>query len=769
MAPTRRSTRSARPSEEPQPLDDEPVLVAKRKRSSAADSVDKTASRTTRRSSSSKPEPVANTRTRTASRSSTTLKQVQESEDDEIQILPPPKKARSSTDADDVQEVEEVKPPVRSRRAAAPKRGPPAKHEVIVIDDSDDEPAPAIVKPPPRTKSSRKPSMQPKAAPASRVSNGRSSRSASKAIKPDPEEVNDSAVEQGAGSSKVQLEPEDERDDEEEVKPVKGRMAPPKRSTRREVQSTSSVPESDVGPAEEEPQSDGYEDEKSIKPAKGRKAPPKRSTRRAVHSTGTGAESESELASDEDVKPALRRGRKNASPPVSQPSGSGSRTRGRASQGEKPIAPEPEPEPEPEMPWDSDEEVEQLALPPSPKNPPRTPRKEQSPSPAYEEERSLLDMLPPPSPSKASRLQQQPEEPQGPKPRLVIHQLVLVNFKSYAGRQVIGPFHKSFSSIVGPNGSGKSNTIDALLFVFGYRASKMRQGKLSELIHNSAHYPDLDECSVEVHFREIMDLPGPDAFNVIPNSTLIVTRTAYKSSSSKYSINGKNSSLQEVTTLLKGRGIDLDHNRFLILQGEVESISQMPPKGTDHGEGLLEYLEDIIGTSQFKEPIEKSAAEIERINEDRQEKVTRLKIVEKDKNALEGKKREAEQYLRRVNELVRAKSVLFQYYLWKCLEAEETFGVTIEKVERELADEREQNKGNVQLIEALEQNYKERATAWEEVKTFLGDAIKDMAAHEKIEVGLEEKRKHASTKHKKLKRSLQEVGVFLMLCIWSLR
>ena len=65
---------------------------------------------------------------------------------------------------------------------------------------------------------------------------------------------------------------------------------------------------------------------------------------------------------------------------------------------------------------------------------------------------------------------------------------------------------QSFSAIVGPNGSGKSNTIDALLFVFGYRASKMRQGKLSELIHNSANYPDLDECSVEVHFREIIDL-----------------------------------------------------------------------------------------------------------------------------------------------------------------------------------------------------------------------------------------------------------------------
>ncbi len=36
----------------------------------------------------------------------------------------------------------------------------------------------------------------------------------------------------------------------------------------------------------------------------------------------------------------------------------------------------------------------------------------------------------------------------------------------------------------------------------------MRQGKLSELIHNSAGFQDLDTCSVEVWFREIIDLVG---------------------------------------------------------------------------------------------------------------------------------------------------------------------------------------------------------------------------------------------------------------------
>lgn len=100
----------------------------------------------------------------------------------------------------------------------------------------------------------------------------------------------------------------------------------------------------------------------------------------------------------------------------------------------------------------------------------------------------------------------QTQQDTGPKPRTVIQYLILTNFKSYAGRQEVGPFHASFSSVVGPNGSGKSNVIDSLLFVFGFRASKMRQGKISALIHNSAAFPNLEFCEVEVHFQEVMDM-----------------------------------------------------------------------------------------------------------------------------------------------------------------------------------------------------------------------------------------------------------------------
>ncbi len=107
-----------------------------------------------------------------------------------------------------------------------------------------------------------------------------------------------------------------------------------------------------------------------------------------------------------------------------------------------------------------------------------------------------------------------------------------------------------------------------------------------------------------------------------------------------------------------------------MVQGEVESIAQMKPKGTEHDDGLLEYLEDIIGTSKYKEPIEQALVEVERLQEERGEKLNRLRIVEKERNALEGKRQEAMNYLRLHNEHVLAQSRLLQWYLLKCLEGD---------------------------------------------------------------------------------------------------
>lgn len=75
-----------------------------------------------------------------------------------------------------------------------------------------------------------------------------------------------------------------------------------------------------------------------------------------------------------------------------------------------------------------------------------------------------------------------------------------------------------------------------------------------------------------------------------------MAREANAQSQSVYYLNGRKTNFKELGVLLRSKGIDLDHNRFLILQGEVESIAMMKPKAqTENDDGLLEYLEDIIG------------------------------------------------------------------------------------------------------------------------------------------------------------------------------
>lgn len=236
----------------------------------------------------------------------------------------------------------------------------------------------------------------------------------------------------------------------------------------------------------------------------------------------------------------------------------------------------------------------------------------------------------------------------------------------------------------------------------------MRQGKLGELIHtpSMADVPRPNETQVSVVFREIEDLPGPDAYRVIPKSKLVVSRTAFLNNTSVYHMNGKRSTFTEVTALLRDKGIDLDHKRFLILQGEVESIAQMPPKArNEHEEGLLEYLEDIIGTSRFKEEIETAAKTVDECNEQRGERLSRLKIVQREKDAMEGKKREAESLLRDQNALTRHQSMLWQIYMWEARTATTEAQESITTLTERIAKEREKHQDAQANVAELEASY----------------------------------------------------------------
>ena len=126
-----------------------------------------------------------------------------------------------------------------------------------------------------------------------------------------------------------------------------------------------------------------------------------------------------------------------------------------------------------------------------------------------------------------------------------------------------------------------------------------------------------------------------------------MARRVNQSSQSQYYINGKPVTYDEVGKVLRKKGIDLDHNRFLILQGEVEQISLMKPKGQNEGEtGLLEYLEDIIGSNKFIEETDRVAVEVENCNEARLEQTNRVKASHSELMGLEEERKVAVEWLK---------------------------------------------------------------------------------------------------------------------------
>ncbi|CAM38937.1 conserved hypothetical protein [Leishmania braziliensis MHOM/BR/75/M2904] len=252
-----------------------------------------------------------------------------------------------------------------------------------------------------------------------------------------------------------------------------------------------------------------------------------------------------------------------------------------------------------------------------------------------------------------------------PHSRLVIRDIDVENFKSYYGTHRIGPFHKTFTAVIGPNGSGKSNVIDSMLFVFGRNAKKIRLDKLAEVIHNSAAHPNLSYASVTVNFIRLLETTAEEKDSEqrqeVGGSGLSIKREVFRTGASQYYIDGARRTQKEVMECLIAQGVDLDHNRFLILQGEVEQIALMKPKAEKEGEeGLLEYLDDLIGTSQFVGRISDMTAAAETAQLARLEALDKERKLKAEREALDEAKNSTLSFVTKDNQLQKTLIVMCQ-------------------------------------------------------------------------------------------------------------
>ncbi|OIR57369.1 MAG: structural maintenance of chromosomes protein 4 [Amphiamblys sp. WSBS2006] len=348
------------------------------------------------------------------------------------------------------------------------------------------------------------------------------------------------------------------------------------------------------------------------------------------------------------------------------------------------------------------------------------------------------------------------------KDAFVLETISFENFKSYKGRHVVGPFQTRFTAIVGPNGSGKSNILDGVLFVLGYRAQKMRQKKASELIYTGKE-GRMEYCVVGLSFRH-----GEDK--------IVVERKVTSAGKALYFINSVVSSFGDVRKVILDSGIDILQNRFLILQGEVELISQMKPKGNGENDGLLEYLEEIVGTNKYIEEIGRKESSLGEKIRACSEKQIVVDIAKKEASVLEPQMEEAKEYLSLEKDIQHRKLGLLLSRIEEKRKLVKELENRIREQDEETAQERaelESLSGEVKQLETRRDKLGKEREGAEQERMLIGKELKTAEKEgyqaeeasrvekkklKRAEKGVEELRKEIKRHDENLKEKEKEIG-----------
>uniref|UniRef100_A0A8C9WMR3 Structural maintenance of chromosomes protein n=1 Tax=Scleropages formosus TaxID=113540 RepID=A0A8C9WMR3_SCLFO len=268
-----------------------------------------------------------------------------------------------------------------------------------------------------------------------------------------------------------------------------------------------------------------------------------------------------------------------------------------------------------------------------------------------------------------------------------LKQIVVENFKSWRGRQVIGPFHR-FSCIIGTNGSGKSNLMDAVSFVVGERAASLRVKHVRDLVHG-AHVgrPVARAASVAMLYCED------------DGAELLFCRSV-AGDSSEYSINGKQVTFAKYTAELEKIGVVVKARNCLVFQGAVESIAMKDAKE------MSRMFERISGSLELAEEYNQKKEALQKAKEDTQFHYKKKKAAALEKKHMSQVKEEVKvrkyQYL--MDDLNQAK---LQLTLCQLYHSERGIGVQMESLRRSQVAVAEKSSGVALREQAVKVQKKE--------------------------------------------------------------
>ena len=268
--------------------------------------------------------------------------------------------------------------------------------------------------------------------------------------------------------------------------------------------------------------------------------------------------------------------------------------------------------------------------------------------------------------------------------------LEISGFKSFAKKTEL-IFKNGITGILGPNGCGKSNIADAFRFVLGEQNARALRGKRFDdfIFGGTEKRKPLSYCEVSMYFD------NSDGLLASPFSEVVVTRRAFRSGESEYSINKTPARLRDIRELFRDTGIGKD-GYSIIGQGQIDKILSGKP------EERRELFDEAAGIVKYKK--RKAAAEknleVERQNLVRVNDI--LTELEKQVGPLEKQSEKAREYLRLKEELKKYEISLFiQDYDSFKEELSET-GNNISNTEKELESLKQKQESTKEEYETVE-------------------------------------------------------------------
>lgn len=319
-----------------------------------------------------------------------------------------------------------------------------------------------------------------------------------------------------------------------------------------------------------------------------------------------------------------------------------------------------------------------------------------------------------------------------------ILRLELENFKSYKGRQVIGPFY-DFTAIIGPNGSGKSNLMDAISFVLGVRSSHLRGAQLRDLIYAA------DDREKEQRGRKaFVQL----VYQMGNGSELVFTRAITGAGGSEYRIDHRVVNWDDYNAKLKSLGILVKARNFLVFQGDVESIASKNPKE------LTALLEQISGSDEHKKDYEDLEEQKARAEEKSALVYQEKRTIVMERKQKKAQKEEAEKHLRLQEQL---KSLKEEHFLWQLFNIEKD----MEKLNLELGNAKEELDGHTKEHEdydrQLDAKKKEQNSYLKEISLCEKNISKKKTEQDKKQPELLKLKEATSRINSKIKSSKKEI------------